>query len=371
MFRPSATDVRTDGNADARMKEYRFQIANLKYNRMTPDKTPLTLPEQLAACQQVAQLVRSKLPLAGELTRFANQASSAAKAVRSVDEQLTSGRSLTDALAGEPSRDSRVLAACIEVGEQSGCLAQTLEAWTEYHLACSRYARTLRGALLYPVLLIIVMLCSIGFVVWRLIPEYQLTYAQFDAQLPTWLNALTTIREQLGWLLVGLVLAAVVPLLWWARRRRSFDRWGQPRERAARAQSQALATELLQIGVGAGVPLSRLIPYSVQASGGERAAGEQALACLQQQQPIPRLCRETTLLMASLHGGLISAKETAEHLNEVANFLRQQADDSAASAARWLPMLVALVVGGLTLLTYVCLIYLPWILLLQKIATPD
>ncbi len=338
---------------------------------MTLDKTPLTLPEQLEVCQQVARLVRSKLPLAGELARSAKHASSSSNAARSVDEQLSAGKSLSDALAGEPSRDSRVLAACIDVGEQSGCLEKTLEAWTEYHLACSRYARTLRGALLYPMLLIIVMLCSLGFVVWVLIPEYQQTYAQFDAQLPTWLNALVIIRAQMLWLMVGLVLAAVVPLLWWARRRRSFDRWGQPRERAARAQSQALATELLQIGVVVGMPLSRLIPYSVQASGGQHVSGEQALASLQQQQPVQQLSRETTLLMASLHGGLISATEAAEHLGEVAGFLRQQADDSAASAARWLPMLVALVVGGLTLLTYVCLIYLPWILLLQKIATHD
>ncbi|MEO8269780.1 MAG: type II secretion system F family protein [Aureliella sp.] len=339
---------------------------------MIQDKTPLTLGEQLAVCQQVAQLVRSKLPLAGELARSAKQAtSSAAQAARSVDEQLMAGKSLSEALAGEPSRNSRVLAACIEVGEQSGFLAQTLEAWSEHHLACSRYARTLRGALLYPVLLIIVMLCSIGFVVWRLIPEYQLTYAQFDAQLPTWLNALIAIHEQMGWLLGGLVIASVVPLFCWAGRRRSFDSWGQPRERAARMQTQALATELLQIGVSAGVPLSRLIPCSVQASGGQRSMGEQVLDCLQQQQPIQQLCRETSLLVASLHGGLISAPETVEHLGEVAHFLRQQADDSAASAARWLPMLVALVVGGLTLLTYVCLIYLPWILLLQKIATPD
>lgn len=45
---------------------------------------------------------------------------------------------------------------------------------------------------------------------------------------------------------------------------------------ASRAmQSQALATELLQIGVVVGMPLSRLIPYSVQASGGQHVSGEQ------------------------------------------------------------------------------------------------
>lgn len=331
---------------------------------------PLTLPEQLAVCQQVAQLVRSKLPLSGELTRFAEQANNATRAAHSVDEQLMAGKSLTDALAGDPSRGSRVLAACIEVGEQSGQLAQTLDAWTELHLACTRYSRMLRGALLYPALLIIVMLCSLSFVVWSLIPEYRSTYAQFDAQLPPWLNALITVREQLGWLLVALVLAALVPLLWWAMRRRSFDRWGVPRERAARGQTQALATELLQVGVSAGMPLSRLLPCSVRASGGEAQAGERAMADLQQQQPIPQLCQETSLLIASLHAGLLSRTEAVEHLAEVAHFLRQHAEDSAASAARWLPMLVALTVGGLTLLTYVCLIYLPWILLLQKIATP-
>ena len=62
--------------------------------------------------------------------------------------------------------------------------------------------------------------------------------------------------------------------------------------------------------------------------------------------------------------------ETSQHLSSLAHLQRHQADQISLRQARWLPMLVALVVGLLTIMTYVFLIYLPWLLLLKQIALP-
>ncbi len=332
-----------------------------------PEST-LSLAEQLALCQQVSRLVRSKLPIAGELSRLAVETAENQVAVAvEVDEQLASGKSLSESIASDASRNSQMLSACISVGEKSGKLDQTLEAWTEMHLACARYSKTLRAALVYPTLLIAVTLVSLGYVIWQLIPEYRAAYAQFQADLPTWLVWLVWIREQLGFLLFGLLLLAMAPLVGWYWRRQSYDPSGLPRDVPRRLRAQVLSTEIVKCGIDGGLPLTQLVPWSVQASGGGVSAAEHSFDLVRQQKRVPQMARETSMLVASLYAGLLTPTETTQHLSQVADALRQQADDRATSAARWLPMLVALTVGGLTILTYVFLVYLPWVLLLLRI----
>ncbi len=328
----------------------------------------LTLKEQLALCQQVARLVRSRLPISGQLSQLSSDASSSlARTANSLDQQLAGGKSLRQALAGENSRDSRILAACIDAGEQSGRLDEMLDHWMEMHLDLDRYSRLVRSALLYPALLIAITLCSLGYVFWRLIPEYRTTYAMFNVDLPTWLAHLVNLRERMGVLVLLLFALLVLPLAIWFLRRRKLDASGLPREIASRLRVQSLATQLLQTSVASGLPLSQSIPLSVLASGGDPSSAERSFDLVRQQTAIPQLARETFMLLASLHAGLVSQPEASEHLATVASYLRQQAAARAAREARWLPMLVALIVGGLTIVTYVTLIYLPWILLLQSI----
>lgn len=335
-----------------------------------PEST-LTLAQQLALCQQVARLVRSELPIAGELSRLNAEATGKhAVTARGVDGQLTAGKSLAGAIAADSSRASRQLTACIVIGEKAGGLATSLEAWTEMHLACARYRKTLHAALIYPGLLIVVTLASLTYVIWQLIPEYRAAYEQFSVALPVWVEWLVAVREQLGWVLCGMLLLAVAPLIVWYWHRHSLDAAGLPRDMPQRLQAQALSTAILKLGIDSGQPLATLVPWSVQASCGNPLAAEGSFAKVQQQQRVPQLASETSMLVGALHAGLLTADETSRHLAEVAQTLRQQADARAARAARWLPMLVALTIGGLTILTYVFLIYLPWIWLLRRIIEP-
>ncbi len=329
----------------------------------------LALADRLAICQQVARLAHARLPISGEIARNIHGSRLRAHA-QQVDNQLQSGQSLEQVLASDDSRDARILSACIRAGESSGRLDRALEAWTAVHLADSQATNSLRTAMFYPLLLIAVTACSLGFVIWKLIPEYAATYALFDRQMPVWLSMLSQLHDYLWWILGGLVFFAIAPLVIWAVRRRRFDALGLPLDRSRRLRLQGLAADLSSLLIAHETPLMQAVPLSVAATGVSAAQVQTSFAKIQKRAMIEPLGRESTLLLASSFAGVMNGKEASEHLATLSIHLRQQADQESQRQARWLPMLIALVVGLLTILTYVFLIYLPWLLLLKQIVTP-
>ncbi len=334
------------------------------------NQSQLPLADRLAICQQVARLAHARLPIAGEIARNMHASRLRANA-QQVEDQLQSGMSLEQVLAGDDSRDARILSACIRAGESSGRLDRTLEAWTSVHMADSQATRSLRVSMLYPLLLIAVTVCSLGFVIWKLIPEYEATYSMFDRQMPVWLSILAQMHDYLWWILAGLVFFAVLPLAIWAVRRRRFDAMGLPLDRSRRLRLQGLAAELSSLMIANETPLMHTVSLSVAATGVGAAHVQNSFEKIQKRAMIEPLGRESTLLLASLFAGVMNVQEASKHLAMLGRHLQQRADQNSQRQARWLPMLIALVVGSLTILTYVFLIYLPWLLLLKQIVTPS
>ncbi len=349
----------------------------------------LNLQQQLAVCRQVARLVRAKLPLVGALGKSSNTVQSLAGEAETeaaagsnltsgsntdpadvVEKRLASGKSLSQALAADDSRDSRILAACIEAGELAGALDRTLESWSSMHMANSKSAKAMRVAMLYPCMLIATTVIALAFVVWLIIPEYRATYELFDQRLPAWLETLVWIREHQWLLILVVLLACVAPLVIWYVRRQQLASSGLPREPVRKARQQALSTEVAAIMLEGLVPLNKVASLAAQAGGGPRADVQHAFRRLQRQQLVTPLAPETSMLLASLHVGLLECDSATEKLHQVAAHFRSTADIQARRQTRWVPMLVALTVGLVTVLTYVFIIYLPWIWLLRQIVQP-
>lgn len=333
--------------------------------------TQLQLASQLALCKQVARLARARLPIAGELSKQMQASEKLRQSASELDQQLQSGKSLSQALAADSSRDSRILAACIQAGEVSGRLDRTLEAWTSMHMANSRSSKSLRAAMFYPVMLIVVTVTSLGYVTYYLIPEYKKTYELFDRNIPLWLEWVSRIRDQFWWLMIALAIAAIAPLVIWAVRRRQFDSSGLPIDPAPRLRLQGLASELASYMIDSSTPLAEIVPLSVAATGVDENRSLTAFEKLQNRTMIEPIGRESTMLLALLHNGVLDRSEVSRNLATLGQLFQQRADEIAQRQVRWLPMLIALVVGLLTILTYVLLIYLPWILLLNQIIRPQ
>lgn len=330
----------------------------------------LSLEQQLSICRQVARLVRAKLPIAGHLGRAPAGDNSSDSAAQMVDEQVAQGQSLATALAADDSRDSRILAACIAAGEASDALDSSLERWAGMHLANHRMRSAMRSAIFYPCLLIAATITSLSFLTWSLIPEYVATYTMFGRPIPFWLEAAVWVREHLALFVVASVLLSFLPLAYFFWRRRQHDAQGLPIDASRRMRLHALASEGAADMLSAKVPLKQVVGITVRTYGASQSQVDQAFASLQKQQHVVPIANETSLLLCSLHAGLMASDEVVENLHAVAKHFQQGADLAASRNARWIPAIVALSVGCIAVLTYSCLLYWPWIYLLQTIVRP-
>ena len=329
-----------------------------------------TLKEQIELCQRIARLSKTRLPLSHML-----EDGTASQTMAKLQSRIDAGVSLSKALASGSSRDSRILAACVDGGERSGALGEMLEAWTAMHLGNSEASKSLRAALVYPSLLIMTALISLGYVAWYLIPEYRTTYVMFDHDMPWWLETVVRMRENLGPLFLGILVLMLLPIaIWWWRRRR-FDSLGFPEELSRCMRLQALATELASYLVSAAVPMEEIMQRCTQVLGlgdsensGNTEVSQVEYQYVRCSHASHNRAVQTPLVLASLENGILEQEEAAEHLQAVSKHLREAADATTAWQVRWLPMFVALVIGCITILTYALLIYMPWISLMIKIS---
>lgn len=332
----------------------------------------LTLRQQILLCQQIARLARAKLPLQDRLSESVGVQglpSEISQASQHVCDRLMQGKSLKDALVSDDSADSRILSACLEVGQSSNCLDQALENWTSIHLANDRAKKSLQTAMVYPVALIVIAWIAVGWTAWQLIPEIRSAYLQYEAMPPTWLKWIFVARDHFAWTVMSLVLMVTIPLFYWHWNRGRVDLFGVPRTAAKRLRLQALATRLAGLQLLAERPLSESLPLCLAAMGTAEPECQKSFQNLRLHRTLASMPLETTMVLASLHSGIVSRDQAAEHCNQISHRLTEQADQHDQRDTRWLPVLIALLVGGLTLATYGLLVYVPWIGLMLRIGS--
>lgn len=330
-----------------------------------------SVEQQIQLCQLVAKLVRAKLPLTEELLKLSQTTTgNSSTASSTLREALQRGESLEQSLTGGDSRDAQILAACIRAGQKANALPEILEAWAQMHIANTSTSKSLRNAMIYPLLLILVTCISIGFVFWNLIPEYQETFQLFRQTPPFWFEWIVWLRSQF-WSLLGVMLALLLlPLLvGWLRNRKS-DARGIPRGAVRRLRQQSLATSCTAWMLAAKLPLNFVSEHFAKIMGLSDAESSATFSHICSNQIVPDLPSESQLMLAALHSDLVTPDDAAEHMRELARHLKHQADRTAVRRVRWLPMMVALAVGTIVISTYAMMIYLPWIYLLRSIVEP-
>ena len=121
------------------------------------NKREISLEHRLAVCQQIARLANANLPISGTLKQALAKSSKPAQELGAkIDQDVESGKAWSAALLEDPSPETHILAACIEAGELSERLGDSLQSWAGMHIANANARSSFRSALLYPTLLILV-----------------------------------------------------------------------------------------------------------------------------------------------------------------------------------------------------------------------
>ena len=175
----------------------------------------ITTKQRVIFARQLATLVNAGLPLVQSLQNVQDQTTNKdfkgiiAKIVSDVE----AGSTLADALSQYPKLFDSVYVSLVTAGETSGTLDAALERLANKQEKDAEIVGKVRGALVYPFVVLLVLFGVLIFMLVAVLPQVQNIYNELPgASLPfitTWLLAVSHFATKLWWIVV-LVIVAVL-----------------------------------------------------------------------------------------------------------------------------------------------------------------
>ncbi len=187
-----------------------------KYNKpRTKDKVLFS--------RQLATLVGAGLPIIQSLRAVDEQTSS--KPMRLVIGQVItdveSGNTFANALIKHPRVFNQVYVSLVAAGETSGTLDKALERLALQQEKDADLVSKVRGAMIYPIIVIFVMVAVIGFMLVKVLPQVQILYNGLPgAHLPFETRALLALSDfviKFWWVMIVVFVGGLFAVSRWAR----------------------------------------------------------------------------------------------------------------------------------------------------------
>ena len=180
---------------------------------------------------QLGELLDAGVPLLRALTILAKVGLSdrLARVIVMVRESVSAGETLADAMDKHPAVFSPLHTAVIHAGERAGFLEEALDNLATYIERQDELAGKVRGALLYPMILIGVGVLAVTGILTVLVPRFKPFFQQIALPAPTRiLFALSDLLVHQLPLFIGLIVLAILGVRAFVRSRAGhalWDRW--------------------------------------------------------------------------------------------------------------------------------------------------
>jgi type IV pilus assembly protein PilC len=148
--------------------------------------------------RQLSTLINAGLPLVQSLRSVNNQTTSKPLKVviNKVISDVEAGATLSTAMAKHPAVFNQVYVSLIAAGEASGTLDKALERLALQQEKDAELIRKVRGAMVYPVIVLAVMIGVVGFMLVSVLPQVEVLYDGLpNAELPLLTKTLLTISQ--------------------------------------------------------------------------------------------------------------------------------------------------------------------------------
>ena len=127
-------------------------------------------------------------------------------------EEIESGSTLSESMAKSPKAFDRLYVNMIRAGEAGGALEVILRRLAEFQERAEGLKRKVKGALIYPAVVVTVAVGILTFIMWQIVPAFQKIFDDFEAELPTPTQILITISD---WVVNWGFLIPVIPIGIW------------------------------------------------------------------------------------------------------------------------------------------------------------
>ncbi|MGE0385521.1 MAG: type II secretion system F family protein [Gammaproteobacteria bacterium] len=173
----------------------------------------------LELTSQLATLIGAGLDLDRALTVMLDVGASAPRmqVLERLRRDIRAGSALSQSLAAQGALFSRFYVNMVRAGEAGGVLAEVLQRLAQYLERAQALRDGIRGALLYPAILLAVAALSMLVLLTVVLPQFRDLFAQMDAQLPLLTRIVLACGDALrhwGWLALLAVGAAGAWLAW-------------------------------------------------------------------------------------------------------------------------------------------------------------
>lgn len=172
-----------------------------------PTKTLAMFTRQLSILQDAG------LPILRSLRILETQQkpSRLKNALIDICEDIESGSTLSEAMGRQPKAFDRLYVNMIKAGEAGGALEVILRRLAEFMEKSQSLKRKVRGAMVYPIMVITVATGILVFIMWKIVPQFIKIFEDFDAELPSMTLLLIAMSTwvQNNWYLIPLIPTSI------------------------------------------------------------------------------------------------------------------------------------------------------------------
>jgi type IV pilus assembly protein PilC len=129
-----------------------------------------------------------------------------------VVDDVESGSTLSEAFAKHPKCFDRLYVNMVKAGEAGGALEVILQRLADFKEKSQSLKRKITGAMVYPIVVIIVAVCILTFIMIMIIPKFQKIFKEFEMQLPWATEALMAVSK---WFVDYWWLLPLIPFSLW------------------------------------------------------------------------------------------------------------------------------------------------------------
>ena len=122
-------------------------------------------------------------------------------------DDIESGSTLSDAMSKQPKAFNRLYVNMIKAGEAGGALEVILRRLAEFQEKSQSLKRKVQGAMVYPIVVILVAVGIVTFIMYKIVPAFQKIFKDFDTTLPDITIALISVSQfvQDWWFMLPLI----------------------------------------------------------------------------------------------------------------------------------------------------------------------
>ncbi|MFM9876343.1 MAG: type II secretion system F family protein [Rhodoglobus sp.] len=169
--------------------------------------------------RQLATMIAAGLSLLRALSILANQTENKtlASTLDSVRNNVESGLALSEALARHRQIFPPLMIHMVRAGETGGFLDSALESVADTFEADVKLRSTIKSALTYPVVVLVMAIISVVGMLLFIVPIFEKMFADLGGELPIPTQILVIMSRAMVWVAPVLVVGAIVFAIWWKR----------------------------------------------------------------------------------------------------------------------------------------------------------